>query len=99
MLGQQLTVFYGLDPQLLGDGEVLDILVALAGNIAGPAHRAFVEDIQEIIGIAYPVLQHRKAHGQSAAGGIGMKIMSGNTGTNLGITVVVYLGQRYPFAL
>jgi len=99
VLGQELSVFYGFDSELLGNREVLDILVALAGDIAGSAHGAFVEDIQEIVGIAYSILQDREPHGQPAAGGIGMKIEFTYARTYLGIAVVVDLGQRDPFAL
>jgi len=99
MLGQELTVFHGLDPQFLRDSEVLNVLVALAGDIAGSAHGAFIQDIQVIIGIANPVLQDGEPNGQPAAGGIGMEVIAADGGADLSIAVVVDLGQRDPFTL
>jgi hypothetical protein len=84
MLGKELTIVNQPDPQFTKCVKRFHVVPAyLAGYIAGPAHLALVDDVEETGRIITPAVHNGEGSSQPAACRIALKVVIPYTGTAL----------------
>ncbi len=80
----RLAVLDALDPEFIDGLHDFHVHGVIAGDAAGAAHLAVVDDVEEPIRIVEAVLQHRRANIHSATARVTVKVVPGNAGAHVG---------------